>query len=190
MPSPWINSALLLALSALGAGAVLCHQTPDLSGVALMPGPKEAPLRDLPDQLEQTAIKQSAPLEISEGELNDYLARRLRGTPNGMSRRFASFDRVLIELSEGVARVHLCWNVMGHQEVARVDVSIQRTDRDFTVQLLQGAYGRLEVPRAMLTPLIPALNELARACRPEIQALFKLPHIKLTKDKVVLNPKF
>jgi hypothetical protein len=71
-----------------------------------------------------------------------------------------------------------------------VDLSVQRTDKDFTVQVLSGAYGRLEVPRAMLTPLIPALNELARACRPEIQALFKLPNIRLTKDKVVLNPKF
>lgn len=190
MPSPWINSALLLALSALGAGAVLCHQTPDLSGVALMPSAKEQPLRDLPDQLDKTAIKQAAPLEISEGEINDYLARRLHSVPNGPSSRVASFDRLLVELTEGVVRLHLCWNVMGHRTVARVDLSVQRTSKDFTVEVLSGAYGRLEVPRAMLTPLIPALNELARACRPEIQSLFKLPNIRLTKDKVVLNPKF
>ena len=190
MASPWLNSALLLALSALAAGAVLCHQTPDLSGVALLPGPKEPPLNDLPGQLEQTAIKQASSIEISEGELNDYLVRRLRAQPSGLTGKFASFDRVLVELNEDVVRLHLCWNVLGHQTVARVDLSVLRTKQDFTVEVLHGAYGRLEVTRAMLMPLIPALNELARACRPELDALFKLPHIHLTKDKVVLNPKF
>ena len=169
---------------------MISHQTPDLSGVALIPGPKEAPLRDLPNQLEQTAIKQATALEISEGELNDYLVRRLRGQPEGWSGRFAAFDRVLLELNEGVVRVHLCWNVLGHRTVARVDLAVARTNKDFTVEVLRGAYGRLEVPRALLTPLIPALNEVARACKPEIQSFFKLPHIRLTKDKVVLNPKF
>lgn len=190
MASPWLNSALLLALSALSAGAVLCHQTPDLSGVSLVPGPKTRPLNDLPNQLEQTVLKQAGVLEISEGQVNDYLVRRLRGQPSGVTARVAAFDRMMVEMNEGVVRLHLCWNVLGHTQVARVDLAIRRTKEDFTVEILRGAYGRLEVPRAMLTPLIPALKELARACKPEIQALFKLPQIRLAKDKVVLNPRF
>ena len=190
MASPWLNSALLLALSALSAGAVLCHQTPDLSGVALVPAPKTRPLNDLANQFEQTALKQESVFVISEGQINDYLVRRLRGQPSGVTAKVATFDRVLVEMNEGVVRLHLCWNVLGHMQVARVDLAIRRTKEDFTVEILQGAYGRLEVPRAMLTPLIPALRELARACKPEIQALFKLPQIRLSKDKVVLNSRF
>lgn len=190
MASPWLNSALLIALSALSAGAVLCHQTPDLSGVSLVPAPKTRPLNDLPNQLQQTALKQSSVLEISEGQINDYLVRRLRTQPSGVTARIAAFDRVLVEMNEGMVRLHLCWNVLGHMLVARVDLTLRRTKEDFTVEILRGAYGRLEVPRAMLTPLIPALRELASACKPEIQALFKLPQIRLAKDKVVLNPRF
>lgn len=190
MPSPWLNSALLLSLSALAAGAVLCHQTPDLSGATRTLGPKEPQLRDLPSFLEQTAIKQGATLEISEGEINDYLLRKFHSEQTGFTRHFAKLDSILLELNEGVARVHFCWNVLGHRTVARVDLAVQRTKEDFTVEILHGAYGRLEVQRAILTPLIPAFNELARACKTEIDALFKIPHIRLAKDKLVLDPKF
>ena len=38
--------------------------------------------------------------------------------------------------------------------------------------------------------MIPALRELARACKPEIDAIFKLPHVRVAKDKLVLDAKF
>lgn len=186
MASPWLNFALLVPLSALAAAAVLSHQAPDLSAIQTVVEPKETPIADLPSLLEQTAIKQSGQIEIGEGELNDYLARRLKPKPS----RLGKLERVLVDLQDGRCRVNLCWIVAGHRTVAAVDLGIQRTDKEFRVEVLSGALGRLEVPRGFLTPLIPALQQVAQACKPEIDALFKLPHIRLAKDKLLLNPKF
>ena len=190
MANPWLNIALLIPLSALAAAAVLSHQTPDLSAIQTVVEPKETPIVDLASLLEQTAIKQSGQLEIGEGELNDYLARRLKAKPKGKSASFAQLERVLVDLEEGRGRVNFCWKVGGHRIVAAVDLGILRTAKDFRVEVLHGAYGRLEVARGFLTPLIPAMMQVAQACKPEIAALFKLPHIRAAKEKLILNPKF
>ena len=179
-----------MPLSAFAAAALLCHRTPDLSSIKTSLQPKETALHDLASFLEQTAIKQSGPVEISEGELNDYLLRRFRGYQIGLTRSMAHLDRVLVDLEEGKARVNLCWTVLGHATVARVDFAVQRTKQDFAVEVLGGAYGVLEAKRGWLMPLTPALEEVARACKPEIDALFKLPNIRIAQDKLVLDPKF
>lgn len=186
----WLNTALLIPLSALAAAALLSHQTPDLSSVQTVVEPKQTPVADLPNLLEQTALKQAAPIELTEGEINDYLARRLQAGAQGKSAGFAKLERVLLDLEEGRCRVNFCWRVGGHLTVAGVDIGIQRTPRDFKVEVLGGAYGRLRVPRGLLMPLTPAMEQLARACKPEIDALFKLPNIRIAKDKLFLNPKF
>ena len=86
--------------------------------------------------------------------------------------------------------MNICLKVRGHRSVAAVDLGILRTAKDCRVEVLHGAYGRLEVARGFLTPLIPAMMQVAQACKPEIAALFKLPHIRAAKDKLILNPKF
>ena len=188
--SHWLQTALMLPLSGLAAAAILAHQQPDLSSVKAVLPPKEPALQNLPSMLVQTSIKQSVPLELSEGEINDYLARKLTSEQKGMSGRFAKLERLLLDFEEGNCRMHLCWEVLGHHMVGTVELTLTRTANDFEIEVKQGAYGRLKVPRALLPPLLPALQELARVCHPEIDALFKLPHIRLAKDKLVLNPKF
>ncbi len=190
MASFWLNSLLLVPLSALAAAAVLCHRTPDLSSVQTSLQAKEAAVHDLASFLEQTAIKQAGPVELSEGELNDFLLRRLHSNPGGQSGALVRWDRLLIDLEENRARVNFCWTVLGHPTVASVDVAVQRTKQDFTIEVLHGAYGSLEVSRGWLMPLTPAMEEAARACKPEIDALFKLPNIRIAKDKLILDPKF
>lgn len=190
MASFWLHTALLVPLSAFAGAAWLCHRTPDLSGVKTTLQPKETAVQDLASVVEQTAIKQAGAMEISESELNDYLQRRLTASQTGLSAAVATFDRVIIDLEEGQARVNLCWTVLGHATVARVDLTVLRTKGDFTVEILKGAYGRLEVGRGLLLPLSPTLEKVVAACKPEISALFKMPNIRLAKDKLVLDPKF
>ena len=190
MASFWLHTVLLVPLSAFAGAVLLCHRTPDLSAVSTSLQAKETALYDLASVLEQTAIKQAGQVELSEGELNDYLLRTLRGTSTGTMTSMARLDRVLFDLEEGRARLHVCWTVLGHTTVASVDFAVQRTKRDFTVEVLSGAYGKLEVGRGLLLPLMPTLEKLAGACKPEIDALFKLPNIRIAKDKIVLDPKF
>ena len=152
--------------------------------------PKEQALHSLPSTLVQTAIKQSSAMEISESELNEYISRRIISEQRGFSARFAKLERVLIDLDEDLCHIHICWDVLGHRTVATASLTITRGKDHFEIEIKDGAYGVLAVPRGLLPPMIPALQELAHACQPEIEALFKLPHIRLAKDKLVLNPKF
>jgi len=182
---------LLVSLSGLTAAAVLSHQTPSLSHVKVgADATDHAPL-DLVEKLGLAVVKQSAKEEIiNEADLNDYLARKLKPAARGRSARFAHFERLLIDLDDGHCTAHLCWNVMGHIDVISVQFSIVRKGTVFIVEIERGAYGSLPVSRGFLTPAIPAMEELVRACDPEIKAIFKLPHLRIAKDKLVLDAKF
>lgn len=191
MASFWLHTALLVPLSALAGAAMLCHRAPDLTSVVTSLETKETVLFDLPRMLEQTAAKQSGGMvEISEGELNDYLQRTLRAVPAGASSAAGQLDRVMVDLEDGKARLHLCWIIFGRPTVASIEFTITKTPKDFTIEVVKGAYGRLEVDRGLLLPLTPALQKLGAAFQPEIEALFKLPQIRIEKNKLVLNPKF
>jgi hypothetical protein len=185
----WLKSVLLLSLSGLTAGAILCHETPDLGFVKVGEASDRASF-DLVEMLGQAVVKQSPVVEISEAEINDYLARRFKSVPQGESYRLAKFDRILLDLEEGHCTAFLCWNVLGHADVVSVQFSIQRKGTQFNIEIDRGAYGRLQVERGLLTPMIPAMQELVRACKPEIDAIFKLPHVRFAKDKLVLDAKF
>lgn len=189
MASFLIKAALVAALSPLAAAALLCHQTPDLSAVKLTPENPERPL-ELVEMLGQAVVKGAAQVEINEGDLNDYLSRRLKSTSHGYTSRLAHFDRLLCDFEEGRCTAHFCWDVLGHAEVISVQFNVQRKGNEFVLEILRGAYGRLQVSRGFLTPAIPAMQEVVRACKPEIDAIFKLPHLRLAKDKLVMDARF
>ena len=190
MASFWLNSVLLVSLSGLSAAAILSHQTPDLSDVKVGAEATDHAHLDLVETLGQAAFKQEGLVEINEADLNDYLARRLKPSAHGHSGRIAHFERLLVNLEDGHCTAHMCWRVFGHLDVISVQFSILRKGNVFVVEIERGAYGTLPVSRGFLTPVIPALRELIRACDPEITAIFKLPHLRITKDKLVLDAKF
>ncbi len=182
---------LLVSLSALLAATLLVHRAPNLTAIQTSAqGTEKGGSEDIVSQIEQAVIKQSDPLEFTEGQLNRYLAHKLHGSQHGRSAWWGSFDRVLVDLEANLCQLHLCWTIAGHPTIARVDLRIERREHDFHIQILGGAYGQLQVPRGALTPLVPALRELANAADPELKALFKIPKIRLTKDKLQLDPRF
>jgi hypothetical protein len=70
----WINAALMLPTSALLAAALLIAQAPDLSQIETHRTTKGGSINELASAIEQTALKQAAPLELSEGDINAHLA--------------------------------------------------------------------------------------------------------------------
>lgn len=190
MASVWLNSVLVICLSGLTAAAILSHETPDMGPLKLEADASEHPSLDMIEMLGQAVVKQNAQVEISEGRLNDHFARYLKPAAQGYSGRWVRFEKLLLDLEEGHCTAHLCWRVFGHSEVISVQFGIQRKGNEFIVEVQRGAYGRLEVSRGFLTPALPAMQEVVRACKPEIDALFKLPHMRIAKDKLVLDAKF
>lgn len=148
--------------------------------------------RDLLDVLAQAAIKRSSAIEITEEEVNRYLADTIRGAQSGRTGRYFAFERASVDFEAGSARVTLHWRGKSHPATASLHLAILRSPdkKAFRVEIQRGAYGRLAVARGFLLPLMPAFESLAAACDPEIRALFQMTRIEIAKDKLVLDSKF
>lgn len=184
-----VHLLLLIGLSGLTGAAIIGHQPADLStikGADL----GEGPVNDIADLLNQAAIKRSAPVEVSEADLNRYLSTTLRGAQAGGSGRLVTFERVLVDLEPGNARVTLCWMIEGHRTTAALDLHARTKDGRHEFEIVSGAYGRMPVARGFLTPLMPAFNALAKSCAPEIKLVSGMTKIHLVKDKLVLDPRY
>ncbi len=184
-----IKLFLLISLSGLTAAAVVGHQSPDLSGIKGSDG-GAATVGDILDLLEQAAIKRSAPIEITEGDLNRYLAATVIGTQGDRTAEIVRFERVLVDLRPGIARVVLCWSIRGHRSTSSIDVHLMGDGTHHRAEIVGGSYGRMGVARGVMQPVLPAFEALAEMCDAEIKALFKMTKIQMVEDKLVLDPRF
>jgi hypothetical protein len=187
-----LHLLILVALSGLTAAAVLSHLPPEKTVPMPASDPKTPP-RDLLDLLGQAAIKRSGMLEITEAELNRYLAETFQGAQAGRTGGYLAFDRVAVDIEPKSARVMLFWkNKQAHLTMASLDLTLGRTEdgKNFRVEIQRGAYGRLPVDRGFLLPVLPAFETLAAACEREITALFQMTKIDFAKDKLVLDSRF
>ncbi len=151
---------------------------------------QSAKTEDLVDTLRQAAIKRAAVIEISEADINRYLATTLNGKIDGMLGGWVTFDGARLDLEPDRARLYVMWKIHGHTRTASVDLAVRRDGNHFQVDLLSGAYGHLQMPRGMMRPIYPSLRALAEALDPEIRALFQMTQITLDKDKLVLDSRF
>jgi hypothetical protein len=179
---------LLASLSALAGAAWVAHRVPTLPD--LPQARTDGRQRDLVDDLKQASIKGAGVLEVSEADLNRQLARVLSSRMAPPLEGRVRLESVRVRLEAGRARVFLVWEVMGWRSSAAVDLAVRRLEHVFRVEVLSGAYGRLEVPRGLMRPLTPVLRSLAAALNPEIQALFQMNQITLAQGRLRLDPRF
>lgn len=179
---------LLVGLSALTGAAWVAHRALPLPD--LPPAKQDARPRDLVDDLKQASIKGAGLLEITEPDLNRYLARVLSAQMQAPLEGRVQLEALRIQMLPGQARLILAWKVLGWRSTAAVDLTIRRLDQVFRVEVVGGAYGHLKVPRGLLRPLTGVLQKLADPLKPEIQALFQMNQITLTQGRVQLDPRF
>ena len=184
-----VQLLVLISLSGLTGAAIVGHQTPDLGGVKGA-DTVAAPVTDIADLLGQATIKRSAPVEITEADLNRYLAATVTAKQTGRSAGIATFEKVLVDLEPGFARITLCWLVKGRRTTASLDLSLGEKSGAHQVEIVAGAYGRMPVARGFLAPVIPAYEALAKTCGPEIKSILSMTKIHIAKDKLVLDPRF
>lgn len=186
-----IRIASLLLLSALGAAAVLFHRPVDLSGISRQPSHALEKV-DLAETISQVVIKQSGKQPLEEGDINHLFATRLRAQQTGITATWSRPAEVLCELHENSGTLHFRWIGLRypHQLQAAVDFTVERQGPDLVLDITGGSYGRLRVTKALLSPLRPALQALASACQPELEALKSVPKLAIAKEKLVLDPSF
>jgi hypothetical protein len=180
-----------LWLGVLPAATIESHRSADWShvqGLTAAPGKETPP--DLLMRMEQVAWRRNAPMELSEAEVNRYLARVVSGRQHGPSAAAVQFERVALDFEPGECRVIFAWNVTGRGTAsATLDFTLKREGENFVIEPHQGSYGRLPVFRGMMCALTPALESLCGALGDEIRAVFQMNQIGFRQDKVVLDPR-
>lgn len=179
---------LTVTLGALTGAAWVAHRPATIQPPQEQKG--NAKPRDLVDGLKQAVIKGSGLVEISEGEVNRHLERVLTAKANATLDRWVKFERLHVALLPDLAQVTLIWDMHGHRSTATVDLTVSRLEKVFRVEVTGGAYGHLRVPRGLLRPLAPALQNLSQTLHEEIQALFQMNEVRIAQGKLVLDPRF
>lgn len=179
---------VFLVLSAALGAAITFFRAPDLAALKREATQGSDP-RELAATITKVVLKQGGKQTLDEGDLNAYfsnsIAARLEHSP-----AFVKPCDIACDLRDDSARLYLTWRVFDHPVTAAVDVTLVRVGAEIVCEVTGGSYGRLAVPRLCLTPVRPALRELARACQPEVQALLSLPRLSIAKEKLVLDPVF
>lgn len=185
------HTLLLLVFSALSGAVWVAHRPADWQPLKEADRDRKPPL-DVLDQLGQSAIKRSAPFEITEARLNAHLRETLRPVMEaGALSRWIHPDTPQINLREDIAELRLRWRLADHHACdLTVNLALRREHNQFRVEIRDGAYGRLKVPRGLLHPARAALGRLAAALEPEINALFQMNQIRIAEDKLMLDPRF
>lgn len=165
----------------------MAHRPVETSGEV---GSKESSGPDLNEAIRQAVIKRTVVLEVTEASLNRYLAERLTGEISPTARGWAVFEGLTVDLQEGVARFDLRWKVGGHLQTVSVGVTVTREGDIFRVHIPGGAYGRLEVMRGFLRPMVPAFRRLGDVFETEIEHLFRMNKVEIREGKLVLDPRF
>ena len=89
-------------LGFLAAAAILIHRPASLADVQGLTPQGKRPATDLLDRIEQSIWRRNAPLELSEADVNRYLASSLSGTQAYPSMLLAKFDRVALSFRPGL----------------------------------------------------------------------------------------
>lgn len=173
------------------AAVIQSHRAADWSQLkGLTPASKNT-TPPLMDRMEQTAWRRNASLEISEEDVNRYLAATISGSQSGFTGTLKPFDRVALDFEPGVGRICLAWGSAEekHSTTASLDFTVKREGGNFVVEVQRGAFGRLPLPRGLMSPLVPGLQSLSQSLQTEIQMVFQMNQIRFEKDKVILDPR-
>jgi len=183
----FLNLLITLWLSMLVAAAVQCHRPAPWP--TLQPSAKP-PSKNLLDVMEQSAFRRNASLELSEADVNLYLASIISGQQAGLSSTRVRFKSVALDFEPDLCRVCLTWDLWGKGEsTADLEFTLQRQGDQFIIEPVKGHYGRLPLYRGMMGTLVPPLKELCTALNDETRLLFQMNQIRFAKDKIVLDPR-
>ncbi|MEY4484945.1 MAG: hypothetical protein RL693_2397 [Verrucomicrobiota bacterium] len=185
-----INLFLTLWLGLLTAAAIQSHRPADWSKVQGLDPVGKGGVPNLMERMEQTVFRRNAPMEISEADINHYLAREITGTQNGLSKSKVKFDTLALHFEKDLCQACFSWRSGNSKPItASLNFTVSRKGENFVIEPQSGTYGRLPVYRGFFCTLTPALTSLCDALNNEIHTVFEMNQIRFEKNKLVLDPR-
>ncbi|WP_265596075.1 hypothetical protein [Verrucomicrobium sp. BvORR106] len=189
------NCCILVWFSFLLAAVLQMHRPADWSQIqGLDAAPENTAGKQGPpallDRMEQAVFRRNAELQISETELNRYLATSLEGRQTFATLLGTRFDRVALDLEAGESKACFSWKgPFGLVSTATLNFTIDRRGGQFIIEPRHGRFGRLPLPRGILCTLLPPLNTMTKGLEVEIYTVFQMNKIRFEKDRLILDPR-
>lgn len=198
---------LLISAGLLGTALFFVVQPQDLSDIeGRKPAAAGESQRDLAVVL-KNAVDRGYPVTLTEGELNQWLARTLELKQGGLPADKASLDRILVRLEEGMAEVIMVRTVMGKPFTVSMFLQVERMEGqqgtytevtphggpfhpDVPNPPKGGRFGKLVVPQGFLILVMPSYKKLAETFPDEIELAFRqMSRIRIEEHKIILDPR-
>lgn len=202
---------LLIFAVLVGLGAALYYISlpQDLSDIGGYTPPKDAPAsppRDIEVVLRKS-IEGDYSVQLSETELNNWIARELELKQGGELAKWVSLKRVWVRLREDVAEIIIVRDVAGYPLTTSMFLQVEQEEtsdgittqihlhgggfhKDVPMPTRGGRFGQLTVPQGFLIMVMPEFEKIAKLFETEIDLGFnKMARIKIENTRITLDPK-
>lgn len=165
-----------------------------------------SPPRDMKAVLTK-AIEGDYSVQLSETELNHWLARELELEQGGELAEWVTLKRVCVRLREGVAEVIIERDVAGYPLTTSMFLQVEQTEtaKGLSTQIhlhgggfhemvpvptRGGRFGRLTVPQGFLIMVMPDFRKIAGLFETEIKLGFEdMSRIRIEDKRLTLDPR-
>jgi hypothetical protein len=202
---------LLVFAVLVGLGAAIYHITlpqdlSDIGGHSPSLTKPASPPRDMKAVLTK-AIEGDYSVQLSETELNHWLARELELKQGGELAEWVTLKRVWVRLREDVAEVIIERDVAGYPLTTSMFLQVEQTEtaKGISTQIhlhgggfhemvpipsRGGRFGQLTVPQGFLIMVMPDFRRIAGIFETEIDLGFqRMSRIRIEDKRLTLDPK-
>lgn len=178
----------------------------DIGGHSPSPTAPASPPRDMKAVLTK-AIEGDYSVQLSETELNHWLARELELKQGGELAEWVTLKRVCVRLREGVAEVIIERDVAGYPLTTSMFLQVEQTEtaKGLSTQIhlhgggfheivpvptRGGRFGQLTVPQGFLIMVMPDFRKIAGLFETEIDLGFQsMSRIRIEDKRLMLDPR-
>jgi hypothetical protein len=195
----------------VGLGAALYHislpqDLSDIGGYSPSPATPASPPRDMRAVLSK-AIEGDYSVQLSETELNHWLAREVELKQGGELAEWVTLKRIWVRLREDVAEVIIERDVAGYALTTSMFLQVEQTETANGISTRihlhgggfhemvdtptrGGKFGQLTVPQGFLIMVMPDFRKLAELLETEIDLGFqRMARIRIEDKRLTLDPK-
>ncbi|MES2476755.1 MAG: hypothetical protein V4640_13305 [Verrucomicrobiota bacterium] len=170
------------------------------------PAVKATPPRDMKAVL-QSAIDRNYAVNLSEAELNQWIASTLYLRQGGVLQKDITLEHFRVRLEEGRAELILERRVFGRPFTVSMYFQVDKEQsgreiittfnpaggrflKDYDFPQKGGRLGRLVVPQGFLHLLIPSFEKIAALYADETELAFsRMQRVRIEEDRLVLDPR-